>query len=325
MNTLKIKFVDFWFGFEPNKNFFFKILSKKYKIEISDNPEILIYSCYSFDYLKYNCLKIFYSAENLRPDFTGCDYAITFDYNHHPRHYRLPLYALYIDQIGTTERLLQKKTKEEALKIWRSKSKFCCMVVSNGRSKKRLQFFRKLSEFKRVDSGGSILNNVDGPVKNKMDFIKDYRFVIAFENASYPGYTTEKIIEPFLADSIPLYWGNPVVNKDFNPGSFLNLSNFKSIEDFIKEIAAIENDEKKAIEMLVASKFAGGITPSEIEKKNLLLFFEKAINDSYNLRPVAQRLIKYLHLYKVKKKRSIIFVKTFGIKITNKFLVSNRN
>ena len=70
------------------------------------------------------------------------------------------------------------------------------------------------------------LNNVGGPVKNKIDFIMDHKFTIAFENSSYPGYTTEKIFEPMLVNSIPLYWGNPLVDRDFNTKSFLNFHDY---------------------------------------------------------------------------------------------------
>ena len=73
-----------------------------------------------------------------------------------------------------------------------------------------MDFFVKLSKYKQVDSGGRTLNNIGGPVEDKMEFIKDYRFVISFENAEYPGYTTEKIIQPMFVDSIPIYWGNPL-------------------------------------------------------------------------------------------------------------------
>ena len=56
-----------------------------------------------------------------------------------------------------------------------------------------------------------------------MDFIKDYKFVISFENSSYPGYTTQKLIEPMLVNSSPIYWGNKSVGKDFNTKSFINV------------------------------------------------------------------------------------------------------
>jgi hypothetical protein len=301
MGKVKIKFVDFWFGFIPDKNYFFKLLSQSYDLVLCDDPDILIYSCYGTEYLKYDCIKVFFTAENLRPDFTGCDYAISFDYNNDPRHFRLPLYALYIDQTDSLEKLIQKKTRSEALEIWRSKTKFCCMVVSNGQSKKRLNFFEKLSKYKTVDSGGAVMNNVGGPVKDKLDFIKDYRFVIAFENACHPGYTTEKILEPFVTGSIPLYWGNPVVGKEFNTGCFLNLDNSKSEEAFINEIIAIDKDEEKAVKMLMEPKFANGHVPDDINKGKLGRFFEQIITNTAHKIPVSKTKNKYIHLYKIRK------------------------
>ena len=301
MQKIKIKFVDFWFGFSPEHNYFFNLLSQIYQLELSNLPDILIYSCYGAEHLKYKCTKVFYAAENVRPDFTGCDYAISFDYNKDPRHFRLPLYALYIDQIGACEKLILNRSRKEALDIWRSKTKFCCMVVSNGLSKKRLQLFEKLSKYKQVDSGGKVMNNVGGPVKDKMNFIKDYRFVFSFENASYPGYSTEKIIEPLLADSIPLYWGDPLIGKDFNTKCFLNLDSSKSDEDFINEIIAADEDEERAIRMLMEPKFTNGKIPDDINKVKLNQFFKSLIIGSLASVPVSRTNKKYIHFYKVKK------------------------
>ncbi len=297
--VLKIKFVDFWNGFHSTENYFFNLLSLNYEVEISDTPQMLIYSCYGKEYLKYNCTKLFYTAENLRPDFTGCDYAITFDYNNDIRHFRLPLYAIYMDNETSQLQMQRNYTKEEALDIWKSKTKFCCMVVSNGQSKKRLDFFNKLSKYKKVDSGGKVMNNVGGPVKDKMEFIKDYRFVIAYENASNAGYTTEKLIEPFLTNSIPIYWGNPLVTKDFNEASFINLNTSKTEEDLIKEIIAIDNDEQKAVEMLMQPKFLNGIVPNDISKERLSLFFDMVVNESYNKIPVSKTWKNKIHLVKI--------------------------
>jgi alpha(1,3/1,4) fucosyltransferase len=298
-NVLKIKFVDFWYGFHSTENYFYKLLALKYNVEISDTPQILIYSCYGKEYLKYNCTKIFYTAENLRPDFTGCDFAITFDYNNDRRHFRLPLYAIYIDQAGSVEQMLKNNTRDEAVNIWRGKTKFCCMVVSNGHSKKRLDFFEKLSKYKMVDSGGKIMNNVGGPIKDKMDFIKDYRFVIAFENASSIGYTTEKLIEPFLTNSIPIYWGNPVVHRDFNEASFIHLHKLKTEEELIAEIIKIDSDEEKAIEILTQPKFLNGKIPDDIDKSKLASFLDFVVNESKDKTPVAKTWKSNIHLARV--------------------------
>lgn len=303
MDILKLQFVDFWFGFEPENNYFFRLLSLKYVIQICDDPQLIIYSCYGKKHLTFDCTRVFYSAENVRPDFYGCDFAITFDYNEDLRHYRLPLYALYIDQPGLVEKLCEKKSREKAFEIWKRKTKFCCMVVSNGRSRERLRFFEKLTKYKIVDSGGKVMNNVGGPVKDKMAFISKYRFVIAFENSSWPGYVTEKIIEPFLADCIPIYWGDPLVNKSFNSSSFLDMSKVMSDEELIDRIIEIDTNQEKAIEMLMESNFRDGIIPAEIRKERLIQFFDSIISYTTNKIPVSKTWKQYIYKARVDAKK----------------------
>ena len=64
--------------------------------------------------------------------------------------------------------------------------KFCSMVVSNAQVSNpiRERFFRLLSEYKQVDSGGRLWNNVGGPVADKQKFISGCKFNIAFENSA---------------------------------------------------------------------------------------------------------------------------------------------
>ena len=60
------------------------------------------------------------------------------------------------------------------------KRKFCSFVVSNADAKPiRQHFFEKLSDYKKVDSGGRFMNNVGGPVADKIDFHRQHKFVIA--------------------------------------------------------------------------------------------------------------------------------------------------
>ncbi len=89
MKEIKINFVDFWPGFDKTNNYFYNLLVQKYDVIIDENPEVLFYSCYDNKYLKYNCIRIFYTAENVRPDFTACDFSFSFDYNDRVNHYRL--------------------------------------------------------------------------------------------------------------------------------------------------------------------------------------------------------------------------------------------
>ncbi len=238
MKTIKLKYTDFWDHFDPKNNFITNALSKKYHIEFSDTPDYLIFSIFGYEHLKFqNCIKILYSGENITPDFNLCDYAIGFDHiTFGDRYMRLPLYVSY-----DIERLAKPKAIDPEKVLNR---KFCSFVVSNGVSPERNRFFKLLSEYKRVDSGGRFMNNIGGPVPDKEAFIKDYKFNIAFENSIYDGYTTEKLLEPMLMDSLPIYWGNKLVGLDFNPQSFINTTDFPSLEAVVEYVVKLDtNDE----------------------------------------------------------------------------------
>src|SRR5205085_7165118 len=192
---IKVAYCGFWAEFDPHDNYFTRLLSPHYELVVSDEPDYLIYSCFGKEFRSYRCTRIYFTGENTRPNFRQCDYAFTFDHCDRPEHYRLPLYALYGD-VGS---LVQQNIDPE--RILAGKTGFCNFVFSNRKCKTRIKFFEKLSKYKRVDSGGRLMNNIGGPVKNKLEFIGRYKFTIAFENSSQPGYTTEKIFEPMQVNS----------------------------------------------------------------------------------------------------------------------------
>jgi hypothetical protein len=251
-DKIRIKFVDFWPGFIPEESYFYEILGGDPVIVLSEDPQILFFSNFGSEHLSYQCFKVFFSSENERPDFLITDIALTFDFNTNKRHFRLPLYILYAHQYGYNLKNLLSEIPKINFDEW-SKRKFCCLVVSNGKSKHRINVFKFLQNLEQIDSGGRYLNNVGGPVEDKLKFIEDYKFVISFENSKHPGYTTEKILEPMLVNSIPIYWGNPVVRLDFNPNSFIDSSDFKNILDLYRHLKRIEK-EPQTIEKILNSE-----------------------------------------------------------------------
>lgn len=256
---IKIKFTDFYKGFNWNGHCLYKYLVKYFDIELSENPDLLIYSCYGKEFLKYNCPRIFYTAENIRPDFRFSDFAVSFDYNSDPRHLRLPLYKVYFGD----KTLTKQRNVNSILKI---KKGFCSFVVSNStESEERIRFFHLLSKYKKVASGGRYANNVGGPVPNKRVFIRDYLFNIAFENTSFPGYTTEKIAESWVEGCIPIYWGDPTVTLDINPDCFINIHNFQSFEEAIAYIQEVDNSIDLQKKYLEAPFFRNNEVPDNLK------------------------------------------------------------
>lgn len=250
---VRLWFDDFWADFNPKHNFFTHTLDLcgiRYKLT-RFWPDILIYSGFGDRHRKYNCRKVFYTGENIKPDFTACDFAISFDPTSDPRNLRLPVYiyhAWYQSRgLGLTEgtdsmlNILLNRPQESSFP--EPRERFCSFVFGNGKPQKRNDFFHALSEYKNVDSAGKWMNNTGYRVENKIKFLHQYKFNIAFENESASGYTTEKILDPLLAGAIPIYWGNPDVTRDFSSHSFINAMDFATTEELIEVIIAIDNDE----------------------------------------------------------------------------------
>jgi hypothetical protein len=256
-----------WSGFDFQNNYFTIHLSRNFAIEINPKPDFLIHSVYSKNYLKYNCCRICVSGENNRPDFKRSDFHIGFDYIDNPAYLRWPLFLM---GRFMPEYLLKKK---DVHTIFSEKKRFCSFVVSNGEARERIDFFLSLSKYKKVDSGGRYLNNIGGPVNDKLDFLTQSKFNIAFENVSYLGYTTEKIFDAFLANTIPIYWGNPRVNEDFNERAFINVHNFESTEALISYIQYLDENAEAYKLMLNESPFLDNEIPSKFRVERFIAFF----------------------------------------------------
>jgi hypothetical protein len=288
-NIVKINFADFWLGFNVTDNWFYNLLSGYYTLEISEEPDILIYSVHGIDHLKYNCIRIFYTGENIAPDYDECDFAISYDYKNTRRNIRVPLYALWYPGREEGLKVLLDKPGMDIEKIAQEKEKFCNIVVSNAQATKRISFFHSLSAYKKVDSGGKHLNNIGGPIAYKWPFIKQYKFSIAFENESALGYTTEKIVEPMLMHSIPIYWGNPDVFMEFNTKSFINWHDYNNDTLMIERIKEIDNDKKAYLEMLAEPWFYNNTPSSAFNENGFRSFLFAIIDNRKTLKPVASR------------------------------------
>lgn len=292
-NILKIQFADHYEGFDPEKNYFWDLLSARYDLRLSDNPDVLIYTGFGRSHVNFRCLKIFWTGENRRPDFNQCDFSFTFD-EHSPdgKNYKLPLYAHYLNAYGLGDLSCithRKLSSAEADEVRFRKTKFCSMVVSNARRDKKCEeFFLKLSKYKKVDSGGRYLNNIGSHVPKKLDFIKNYKFIMSFENASYPGYTTEKIIEPMFVRSIPIYWGNPKIATEFNPESFINLHDYATFDEAIQRIIQIDLNDELYNSMISAPCFHDDRVPYYLTDNAILERFAEIIDGRNNYTPVSR-------------------------------------
>ncbi len=331
---IKIDFVDMWPGFKKTDNYFYNRMIKYYDVEINSNPDYLFASCFGESHLKkMNCVKILYLGENVIPDFNCFDYAFGF---HHitfeDRYLRLPHYVLYVEEV---EKALKKHTYSD--EHYLAKKGFCNCVISNPYAAgERDAMYYLINSYKEMASGGRYRNNVGGPVPDKLAFAKDYRFSMAFENSGMRGYTTEKIFDAFAAETIPIYWGDPCIAKEFNPDAFINCHDFNSLEEVLEKVKEVNEDDEKFLKMVKAPILREGCYAEECLKEDYIdafirNIFDQDIEKAYRRNMVyigrdyqkrmkdAKRMVKLLDIvrkpmYQMKKWKAQLLNKELRIK-----------
>lgn len=280
VKTFKIYFLNLNCTLRPSDNIILSALNKLYPnriIEDPKSPEFLFFGeDHSIPHKQYNCVKIYVAQENKMPNFREYDYAMTYLELKDPRNIRLPFYVH-----GVRPSALVKGQKELD-DLLAKKTKFCCFIASNlnlKRTQERVNFFNKLSRYKKVDSGGKVLNNIGYQVGNKKDFLLPYKFNIAFENRCYPGYTSEKIVHAMATRTLPIYWGNPSIQADFNPRSFINVHDYANFDEAIEKIIEIDKDDNLFLKMHQEPYFYGN-KPSHFYSEERLMSFLQTIFES---------------------------------------------
>lgn len=285
---LRLGFTD---TFSGPINFFTNILSERFDVVRDDiDPHYLIFGDLNFgnDNGRYDdkpCIKIFYTGENARPWDYRCHYSITFDHHEFDgRNYRLPLYVMYDYDNHFRDAPNTSNVNRQPEDLLEQKD-FCSFVVKNGGCEKRNQWFHKLNEYKPVASGGPLFNNIgyilprgEESVQAKTKFLNSYRFNLCFENSSYPGYATEKLYEALTSKTIPIYWGSPTIEVDFNTKAFLNWHDYGDDDDFFEAIKEIDENPDLYEEMYLQPMFADYQKVNKFfDKDRFLNWFQRTV------------------------------------------------
>jgi len=202
---------------------------------------------------------IFYIGENLRPNFSRCRFALSFDLDDWGgRNFYLPLWYARLQWPG----LVLKRQGDQGLhgheplipvgvlSAGRSAEglganersaprKFCAMVASAAESF-RINAWLFLSAYKQVEGFGMLFGN---PLnRSKASVLGDYKFCLCPENGLHPGYVTEKLFDAYAAGCVPLYYGDISGNPGINQRAFINYVESQSIERFLERVVAADND-----------------------------------------------------------------------------------
>lgn len=260
MQSLSISFHNFSPG---TKQFVLKSLGEKYEVLVERcGKDIQFFGVFGEEFPdavhQSKALKVWITGENRDP--RHIIYDLHFGFQQNPllgeRSIRFPLWIFYID--WWNQNFLMSPARLMAPRHLDERPKFCNFICSKDMSF-RAEVFHRLTQRRRVDSLGGVLNNVGGRVASKMDALKQYRFTLAFENILAYGYVTEKILQPLAAGSIPIYWGASEARTDFNPNAFIDATQFISVDALIDHVLALADDPVALKTMAEAPIFSGPI------------------------------------------------------------------
>lgn len=129
---------------------------------------------------------------------------------------------------------------------------FAVWVSSNCRPAYRQQAVQQLMEAlgpaHKLDSRGGCMRNAPKFPSNGGVGLDEgystYKFAIVIENSVEIDWVTEKFFLPFLANTVPVYYGAPNI-ADFAPGdnSFINMRDFDSAEALAQRLVFLSENE----------------------------------------------------------------------------------
>jgi hypothetical protein len=272
-STLRVAFAFMWEEFQPRYNFFMYLLSwvgKQNGINVvldETNPQVVFCGPFSEKTADKwaGVPRVYFTGENSPPDKSAF-LNIGFRYELDANYIRLPLWILEVNWWGAdVNKIVNPRpvAVKDALRVdpavLDSKQKFCAFVATNPSNGNRNLAFHILNAWSQqsgrggVDSGGRLFCNLpEGPLPAglggaggeliKVDFYKKYKFALTFENSSSPGYTTEKMFHAKVAGAVPIYWGDPFVDRDFDSEGFINANKISKPEDLINMVQKVADD-----------------------------------------------------------------------------------
>lgn len=273
--TVKIKFVGYWPGFKPQDNIVYRILLKYFEVEVSDNPDYIICSMFGneYEYCNYPQVRVMCVGENYVPDYNIVDYSISrYPISYYDRNFYLIGCADNCEGKNWFE--LENRDRNYTENFLAKKEYFANFIASHDSEDNiRGDFFKQLSKYKRVESIGSYLNNMeDARVvsfqdDSKTEFQRKCKFTLCFESTAHDGFITEKISDAFYADTIPVYFGSSNITEIFNEKAFVLCKGRDDFQRTIDQIIELDNDDNKYLQMLREPIFVNPNYPSDTQKE----------------------------------------------------------
>jgi len=257
-----------------------------------EDVDILLYTCHDKLNLNNTNINICINGEN-RECQELTDIAIITRKNYSYS------YNIYFPQMFAS--LWERKNDYYIIKN-NTREYFCAYMYSYD-VEYRVELYNFISKYKKVDALGKSCSNIENSDRHiyndnityndiAVEKYSKYKFVLALENTIYDGYITEKIINPILANSIPIYAGPKDVFNLINKKRVIYVYDFNNYDDLLNYIIKVDNDNNLYNSIISEEIFIGNLNFSNfedylllklkkafgLESKNILLSYNDPIN-----------------------------------------------
>lgn len=272
-DEMTIYFNAFWPDFMDDPKYskifidlFSNVFNSKITIGTKDNSNILIESIFGDSIINYKkwTYSFFFSGEPKKNEpndlYTRQYTALLMNSRSYNNIIHFPFFVYYLTYASLNFRTNDVNVNNVNVNNLNNQKiipkKFCCTFITNPNATIRNSFIDKLEFFKKIDHFGKHRNNQgkefsgnwhSEELVNKM---KEYKFVIAFENSEDDAYITEKIINPLRANVIPVYWGNRRINDYFNTDRFLHLNDINKMDELVAQMIDIDKNDDKYLKII---------------------------------------------------------------------------
>ncbi|HBK43093.1 glycosyltransferase family 10 [Polynucleobacter sp.] len=101
---------------------------------------------------------------------------------------------------------------------------------------------------------------------------------------------TEKLPESFISYTVPIYWGNLHIDKEFNAGAFISAHEFRNLDQVVEFVIELDRNDLLYRKYLGSSAYIDGKV-NEFEDRNRILDRFEQIFESPPVIPRAQTVV----------------------------------
>jgi hypothetical protein len=147
--------------------------------------------------------------------------------------------------------------------------KFCVMVCRH--LPLRETVYRALGEHRQIDGYGRMFGRAAiGKYWDEefLQLLSQYKFVVCFENQLRHAYHSEKIVNPILAGSVPIYWGSSFVDRFISRGRFLMLDSPDGVAQLVHRVREVDENDALFESMVLKHPWAEGFSWEEVDARH---------------------------------------------------------